>query len=80
MRDEKLNNVIKDLNTYHEEKERRYFEKNLFKQKLGKYILFLIILLVIAGIILLLILSPENTDYEEPIKAVFNFIQTINIT
>ena len=80
MRDEKLNNVIKDLNKYHEEKERKYFEKNLFKQKLGKYILFLTILIVIATIILLLILFPEETVYEEPTKAVFNLIQTMNIT
>jgi len=79
MQNDKLDSVIKDLNTYHEEKERRYFEKNLFKQKLGKYILFFTILLVILSIVLLLILMPEETDYEEPTKVAFNFIKTINM-
>lgn len=79
MRDEKLNAVIKDLNTYHEEKERKYFEKNLFKQKLGKYILFFTISLVIVAIILFLIIYPEANTYEESINNVINFIKTTTL-
>lgn len=77
MRDEKLSDVIKDLNKYHEEKERRYFEKNLFKQKLGKYILFFIILLLIAAIILILTIFPKGTGYEEPVKTTFDFVRRV---
>ncbi len=58
MKNDDIKDVIKDLNTYHEEKERKYFERNLLKQKLGKIIFVLVIILVILGFILYLILNP----------------------
>jgi uncharacterized BrkB/YihY/UPF0761 family membrane protein len=60
MKNDDIKDVIKDLNTYHEEKERKYFERNLLKQKLGKIIFVLVIILVILGFILYLILAPEE--------------------
>jgi uncharacterized BrkB/YihY/UPF0761 family membrane protein len=73
MKNDDIKDVIKDLNTYHEEKERKYFERNLLKQKLGKIIFVLVIILVILGFILYLILAPE-----EKIETVFHITNLIS--
>ncbi len=73
MKDNDIKDLIKDLNTYHEEKERKYFERNLIKQKIGKYLFIFLIVLVIVAYIVYLILNPEK-----PIKETTFFFDLLN--
>ncbi len=76
MKKEDVKDVIKDLNAYHEEKERKYFERNLLKQKIGKIIFILVLIMVVMLYILYLILAPKETI--ETFETTVNFLRNLN--